>query len=240
MAISLLKMAKFPRLPAEITMAKQWTQRPDRHARFVDIHATERGIDFMDASKETIAPLRIRSFKKALQHSWRNLDQRYDPAQGLRPVKSAIDEVPSLGGIHLEVLYHCEIQGRANPLYARIGCRGVFQTQEISGSNIRYLTLAPEKPSDEFIKSLFKRVTVSLVIAMLVSTSEEAIKCGLTYVNHTHNAMSGQIIESRRRTAAFILINVTEFISMRFMFARSVEKLFKIIVPIVSSSSPML
>ncbi|MBO6284931.1 MAG: N-acetylglucosamine-6-phosphate deacetylase, partial [Bacilli bacterium] len=102
---------------------------------------------------------------------------------------------PSLGGIHFEGPYiSLKYKGAQNPEFIRDPDIAEFdELQEISGGNIRYIAMAPERPGAmEFIN----HVTHNGVVVSAGHTDAsfdqvgEAIKNGLTNTTHTHNAMS--------------------------------------------------
>lgn len=189
---------------------------------FIDIHVHGAvGIDFMDASKEDYHMIANALFQEGVTTFLATtLTSDFESLRKVcETVKSAIDEVPSLGGIHFEGPYiNVKHKGAQNPIYARNpDAVEFFKLQEISGSNICYLTLAPEKDGAmDFINEVSSSgVTVSVGHSdASFQQVEEAIKCGLTNVTHTHNAMSGHHHRNPGvMTAAFCFDQLfTEFI----------------------------
>jgi N-acetylglucosamine-6-phosphate deacetylase len=209
---------------------------------FIDIHVHGAvGIDFMDAGKEDYRTIANSLFQEGVTTFLATtLTSDYDSLRKVcETVKSAIDEVPSLGGIHLEGPYINEkCKGAQNPIYARNPDAAEFlKLQAISGNNIRYLTLAPEKVGAmNFIKEVASSgVTVSVGHSdASFQQVEEAIQCGLTNVTHTHNAMSGHNHRSPGVvTAAFYFDQLfTEFICDEIHVCPEVLKTsYKIIGP---------
>lgn len=165
---------------------------------FIDIHIHgSAGIDFMDADEE--------GYKKASESLYKEgvttflattlTSDKESLARVCRTVNKVKSETPSLGGIHFEGPYISEkYKGAQNEEYIRNPNINEFdELQKLSGNNIRYITLAPEKVGAiEFIKHVHANgVTVSAGHSdASFDQVKEAINVGLTNVTHTHNAMS--------------------------------------------------
>lgn len=165
---------------------------------FIDVHIHgSAGIDFMDASVSdyeliskslysegvtTYLATTLTSDTKSLEKVCRN-------------VKEARKENPSLYGIHFEGPYiSSKYKGAQNEEFIREPNIAEFDhLNEISGGNVRYISLAPElKGSMNFIEHVSKQgVVVSAGHSdATFDDVKEAIQHGLTNTTHTHNAMS--------------------------------------------------
>ena len=166
---------------------------------FVDIHIHgSAAIDFMDAEvsdykliSETLYKEGVTTYLATTLTSDTKSLERVCLA-----VKEAKKDNPSLLGIHFEGPYiNAKYKGAQNEAYIRNADIEEFDhLNELSGNNIRYIAMAPEKEGAlEFIKHVTtKGVTVAAGHTdATFSDVEEAIKNGLTNTTHTHNAMSG-------------------------------------------------
>ena len=166
---------------------------------FIDIHIHGcADIDFMDASAEA-----YRTTSKALYAegvtTYLATTLTSDAAsleKVAATVKEAVKDNPSLGGIHLEGPYiSVKHKGAQNEDFIRDpDIEELKKLQEISGGNVRYIALAPEKEGAmEFISEARKLGVVCSAghTDATFSDMEKAIEAGLTNTTHTHNAMSG-------------------------------------------------
>lgn len=166
---------------------------------FIDVHIHgSNNIDFMDANAENYKTIAnslyaegVTSFLATTLTSDKDSLKKVCLA-----VKEAKGEVPSLLGIHFEGPYiNLKYKGAQNPDFIRDPNLDEFnELQRISGNNIRYISLAPEK---EGAMNFINTITKNGVVASAGHTDatfkqvEEAINNGLTNTTHTHNAMSG-------------------------------------------------
>ena len=165
---------------------------------FIDIHIHgSAAIDFMDAKEEdykTIAESLYQEGVTTFMATTLTSDKE-SLARVCATVKNVKDSIPSLGGIHFEGPYiSVKYKGAQNEAFIRDPDIKEFdELQKISGNNVRYISMAPEKPGAlEFIKHLpIHGVTVSS--GHTDATFDDvriAIEVGLTNTTHTHNAMS--------------------------------------------------
>ncbi len=167
---------------------------------FVDIHIHGSvGIDFMDAKPEDYPKIANSLYQEGvttflattLTSDFNSLSR---VCAAVREVKEK-GSVPSLAGIHFEGPYiSLKYKGAQNPEFIRNPNIEEFdRLQEISGGNVKYIAMAPEK---EGAMEFISHVTETGVVVAAGHTDatfddvEEAIKHGLTNVTHTHNAMS--------------------------------------------------
>lgn len=210
---------------------------------FIDIHIHgSSGIDFMDASN-------VEEYKKIENSLYSEgvttflattLTSDFDSLKRVcETVNRVKKDIPSLAGIHFEGPYiSVEYKGAQNEKYIRNPDINEFdKLQEISGNNVRYITLAPEKEGAlNFIEHVTKNgVTVSAghTNALLADVGK-AIKSGLTNLTHMHNAMSGH--HHRKPgvvTAGFYFDELyTEFICDKIHICPDVLKMsYKVIGP---------
>ena len=165
---------------------------------FIDVHIHgSMGIDFMDAEAKdykTIANSLYEEGVTTFLATTLTADKK-SLARVCATVKEVKNSVPSLGGIHFEGPYIAEkYKGAQNPEFIRDPDIAEFkELQEISGGNVRYISMAPEKEGAlEFIKEISS--TGVVISAGHTNASfddvEKAIKVGLTNTTHTHNAMT--------------------------------------------------
>lgn len=165
---------------------------------FIDIHTHGScGIDFMDAVEADYKQIEdafyeegITSFLATTLTS--DLDSMKRVCQTVNNVKN---DIPSLLGVHLEGPYINKIyKGAQNEAFIREpNVDELKELIEVSNSNIRLITMAPEvNGSLEFIKyATENEVTISAGHSNATFDDiENAIKAGLTNITHTHNAMS--------------------------------------------------
>lgn len=165
---------------------------------FIDIHIHGSvGIDFMDAEEKDYATIADSLYEEGVTTFLATTltSDKASLAKVCERVRIVKDSVPSLGGIHFEGPYiSLKYKGAQNPEFIRDPDIEEFdELQKISGGNIRYIALAPERPGAmEFIEHVTKNGVV--VSAGHTDASfdciEEAMKHGLTNTTHTHNAMS--------------------------------------------------
>lgn len=166
---------------------------------FIDVHIHGAcGIDFMDANKDDYKTISEALYKEGVT-TYLATTLTSDTAsleKVCENVQLAKIDNPSLLGIHFEGPYiNKKFKGAQNEEYIRNPDIEEFDhLNELSGNNVRYISLAPELTNSlEFIKHVTnKGVTVSAGHTdATFSDVEEAIKYGLTNTTHTHNAMSG-------------------------------------------------
>ena len=166
---------------------------------FIDIHMHgSNNIDFMDASVEDYSAVSASLFEEGVT-TYLATTLTADSSMLLkvaRVVKEAKPLNPSLGGIHLEGPYiSVNHKGAQNEAYIRnADLEELRLLQEASGGNIRYITLAPEKPGAlEFISGAAELGVVCSAGHTDASFEdiERAVAAGLGNTTHTHNAMSG-------------------------------------------------
>lgn len=165
---------------------------------FIDIHIHGSvGIDFMDAKEEDYSKIADSLYEEGVTTFLATTltSDKESLARVCKTVKNIIKDIPSLGGIHFEGPYiSLKYKGAQNPEFIRDPDIQEFdELQKISGGNIKYIAMAPEKNGAlEFIK----HVTQNGVVVSAGHTDasfdcvNEAIKNGLTNTTHTHNAMS--------------------------------------------------
>lgn len=166
---------------------------------FVDIHIHGScGIDFMDASPEEIKTIADTLYSEGVTTFMATtLTSDYESLKKVcENVKAAKEFVPSLGGIHFEGPYiNAKYKGAQNEAFIRNPNIEEFNDLcAISGNNVRYIAMAPEKEGAvEFIKNAVANgVTVSAGHSdATFDEVKNAIDVGLTNTTHTHNAMSG-------------------------------------------------
>ena len=165
---------------------------------FIDIHIHgSAGIDFMDAKEEDYEVIANSLYKEGVT-TFLATTLTSDNAALKRvcdTIKNVKDKIPSLGGIHFEGPYiSVKYKGAQNEEFIRNPDIKEFdELQKISGNNVKYITLAPEKEGAlEFIEHVTKNgVTVSAGHSdASFDQVREAISNGLTNTTHTHNAMS--------------------------------------------------
>ncbi|MCQ2815248.1 MAG: N-acetylglucosamine-6-phosphate deacetylase [Bacilli bacterium] len=211
-------------------------------AGFIDIHIHGAiGIDFMDAKasqyKDIAAALHqegVTTFMATtLTSDFESLKKVCEEA------KEAKKTVPSLGGIHFEGPYiNAKHKGAQNENFIRNpDIEELKKLQEISGGNVRYIAMAPEKEGAlEFIKYCSTHgVTVAAGHTdATFDDVEKAIKAGLTNTTHTHNAMSGHHHRNPGVVTAAMYFNelYTEMIcDMIHVCPNSVKTFYKIVGP---------
>lgn len=165
---------------------------------FIDIHIHGSvGIDFMDAKEEDYSKIADSLYEEGVTTFLATTltSDKESLARVCKTVKNIIKDIPSLGGIHFEGPYiSVKYKGAQNPEFIRDPDIQEFdELQKISGGNIKYIAMAPEKNGAlEFIK----HVTQNGVVVSAGHTDasfdcvNESIKNGLTNTTHTHNAMS--------------------------------------------------
>ena len=209
---------------------------------FIDIHIHgSAGIDFMDATQEDYKAIAESLYKEGVTTFLATTltSDNESLTRVCRTVNKVKNELPSLGGIHFEGPYiNAKYKGAQNEEFIRNPNIQEFdELQELSGSNIRYITLAPEhEGAKDFIKHVHDHgVTVSAGHSdASFEQIQEAIKYGLTNTTHTHNAMSPH--HHRKPgivTAAFYFDDLyTEFICDKIHVCPEVLKTsYKIIGP---------
>lgn len=165
---------------------------------FIDIHVHgSAGIDFMDAKVEDYKKIADSLYKEGVTTFLATTltSDNKSLAKVCEEVKKAKDNVPALGGIHLEGPYiNVKYKGAQNEEFIRKPDANEFdELQRLSGNNVRYITLAPESEGClDFIKHVSKEGIIVSVGHSDASFEQvkEAIAVGLTNVTHTHNAMS--------------------------------------------------
>ena len=165
---------------------------------FIDIHIHgSAGIDFMDAEIEDYKIIADSLYKEGVTTFLATtLTSDNDSLKRVcKTVNLVKDKIPSLGGIHFEGPYiNAKYKGAQNEEFIRNPNIEEFdELQKISGNNVRYITLAPEKEGAmEFIKHIHNNgVTVSAGHSdAYFDDVKAAIRHGLTNITHTHNAMS--------------------------------------------------
>ena len=165
---------------------------------FIDIHIHgSAGIDFMDAKEEDYPVIANSLFKEGVTTFLATTltSDKESLARVCKTVKNVKEKVPSLGGIHFEGPYINEkYKGAQNEEFIRNPDISEFdELQKLSGNNIKYITLAPEKEGAlNFIKHVSTNgVTVSAGHSdATFADVRKAISYGLSNTTHTHNAMS--------------------------------------------------
>ena len=165
---------------------------------FIDLHIHGScGIDFMDADVEGIKTIANALYTEGTTTFLATtLTSDHESLKKVcKVVKEAKEVVPSLGGIHFEGPYiNAKYKGAQNEAFIRNpDVKELKELIKLSGNNVRYISLAPEKEGAiEFIKYAVKNnVTVSAGHTdASFADVEKAIKVGLTNTTHTHNAMS--------------------------------------------------
>ena len=166
---------------------------------FIDIHIHgSAGFDFMDASGDEYDAIAKSLYKEGVTTFLATTltSDKDSLVKACKTVAQIKDKVPALGGIHLEGPYISEkYKGAQNAAFIRNPDIKEFdELQKLSGNNIRYITLAPEKDGAlEFIKHVHDSgVTVSAGHSdASYDDVKNAIKQGLSNTTHMHNAMSG-------------------------------------------------
>lgn len=211
-------------------------------AGFIDIHIHGAiGIDFMDAKagqyKDIAAALHQEGVTTFMATT---LTSDFESLKKVcEEVKEAKKTVPSLGGIHFEGPYiNAKHKGAQNENFIRNpDIEELKKLQEISGGNVRYIAMAPEKEGAlEFIKYCSTHgVTVAAGHTdATFDDVEKAIKAGLTNTTHTHNAMSGHHHRNPGVVTAAMYFNelYTEMIcDMIHVCPNSVKTFYKIVGP---------
>ncbi len=165
---------------------------------FIDIHIHgSAGIDFMDAKEEDYQSIANSLYKEGVTTFLTTTltSDKQTLAKVCKTVNKVKDQIPSLGGIHFEGPYISEkYKGAQNEKYIRNPDINEFdELQKLSGNNIKYITLAPEKEGAmTFIKHVSKNGVVVSAGHSDASFNDikVAIRNGLTNTTHTHNAMS--------------------------------------------------
>ena len=165
---------------------------------FIDVHIHgSAGIDFMEAKEEDYKTIAESLYKEGVTTFLATslTSDKDSLARVCQVVNKVKKDIPALGGIHFEGPYISEeYKGAQNEKFIRNPDIKKFdELQKLSGNNVRYITLAPEKEcAMEFIKHVSNSgVTVSVGHSSASFDDVElAIKNGLTNVTHTHNAMS--------------------------------------------------
>ena len=209
---------------------------------FIDIHVHgSAGIDFMDASEEDFKTVAMSLYKEGVTTFLATTltSDKSSLERVCKVVSNVKKQIPSLGGIHLEGPYISEkYKGAQNEKYIRNPDVFEFnELQKLSGNNIKYITLAPEKDGAmDFIRRISETgVTISVGHSdASFEDVKKAIANGLTNVTHTHNAMSPH--HHRKPgvvTAAFAFDELfTEFICDKIHVCSSVlATSYKIIGP---------
>lgn len=166
---------------------------------FIDIHIHGSGnIDFMDAESADYAKVSETLYQEGVTTYLATTltSDAESLARVAKAVKEAVKENPSLGGIHLEGPYiSAKHKGAQNEAFIRnADIAELRNLQKLSGNNVRYIALAPEKEGSlEFIEEARKMGVVCSAghTDATFSDMEKAIAHGLTNTTHTHNAMSG-------------------------------------------------
>ena len=166
---------------------------------FIDVHMHgSANIDFMDAAPKDYKTVSESLYSEGVT-TYLATTLTSD-AESLKKVARAVKEAkadnPSLGGIHLEGPYiSAKHKGAQNEAFIRnADINELRELQELSGNNIRYIALAPEKEgSMEFIAEAVKLGVVCSAghTDATFDDIRKAISAGLTNTTHTHNAMSG-------------------------------------------------
>lgn len=166
---------------------------------FIDVHIHGScNIDFMSASANDYKKVSESLFTEGVtSYLATTLTSDFESLkQVCYQVKLAKKDNPSLLGLHLEGPYICEkYKGAQNEAFIRNpDIKELTILQEISDKNIKYITLAVEKPGAyDFIDKATKILHITCSVGHSDATFaqvEEAMKHGLTNVTHTHNAMS--------------------------------------------------
>ncbi len=166
---------------------------------FIDIHIHGScGIDFMDADVQGIQTIANALYTEGTTTFLATtLTSDHESLKRVcKVVAQAVSKVPSLGGIHFEGPYiNAKYKGAQNEAFIRDPNIDEFnELVELSNHNVRYISMAPEKPNAlKFIQNaVAHHVTVSAGHTDATFTDvENAIQAGLTNTTHTHNAMSG-------------------------------------------------
>lgn len=165
---------------------------------FIDVHIHgSAGIDFMDAKEDDYSVIAQSLYKEGVTTFLATTltSDKESLARVCKTIKNVKDKVPSLGGIHFEGPYISEkYKGAQNEEFIRNPDINEFdELQKLSGNNIKYITLAPEKDGAfKFIEHVSRNgVTVSAGHSdASFEDIRKAIHYGLSNTTHTHNAMS--------------------------------------------------
>ena len=166
---------------------------------FIDIHIHGcAGTDFMDAEAGDYEAISRKLYSEGVT-TYLATTLTGDTASLERvalAVKEAMKTNPSLGGIHLEGPYiSAKYKGAQNEAYIRKADIGELERlQKLSGENIRYISLAPEKEGSLAFIAAARELGVVCSAGhtdAAFADMEKAIAAGLTNTTHTHNAMSG-------------------------------------------------
>lgn len=165
---------------------------------FIDVHIHgSAGIDFMDATVDDYKTITESLYKEGVTTYLATTltSDKESLAKVCENVKKARKDNLSLYGIHFEGPYiSLKYKGAQNEEFIRDPNIDEFdELNKISGGNIRYISLAPEKDGAmEFIKHVTQEGVVCSAGHSDASFAqvEEAISNGLTNTTHTHNAMS--------------------------------------------------
>ena len=209
---------------------------------FIDVHIHgSAGVDFMEADEEGYKAIAQSLYQEGVTTFLATTltSDKASLARVCEIVNKVKDGIPSLGGIHFEGPYISEkYKGAQNEKFIRNPDINEFdELQKLSGDNIRYITLAPEKEGAlEFIKHVTSQGVVASVGHSNASFEDvkKGIDQGLTNVTHTHNAMSPHHHRNPGVvTAAFNFDNLfTEFICDEIHVCADVlETSYKIIGP---------
>lgn len=166
---------------------------------FIDLHIHGScGVDFMDAKEEDIHKIAKALYQEGVTSFLATTltSDKESLEKVCKVINNSIKDNPSLLGLHFEGPYiNAKYKGAQNEAYIRNPDIEEFDyLNNISGNNIRYISMAPEiEGSLDFIK----HVTSNGVVVSAGHTDASfddvanAIKVGLTNTTHTHNAMSG-------------------------------------------------
>ncbi|MCP3032534.1 N-acetylglucosamine-6-phosphate deacetylase [Halobacillus sp. A1] len=196
-------IAREPMGGAELTVdgkGKQWTLVPG----FIDVHIHgANGHDVMDASKEAVAGMAAVLPKEGttsfLATTMTQSDEQISEA--VKNIGGYMAEKQEEGraevlGIHLEGPFISKHKAGAQPVdhIAVPSAEQFDQWHQLSGENIRLVTLAPEVDGAlDFIK----HVTADGIVASIGHTEAtfdqvtEAVQAGARHVTHLYNQMSG-------------------------------------------------
>ena len=166
---------------------------------FIDIHIHgSNNIDFMDATKDDYKVIAKGLYSEGVTTFLATTltSDNNSLAKVCKAVKEAKNDVPSLGGIHFEGPYiSAKHKGAQNEAFIRNpDIDELKELQELSGNNVRYIALAPEKDGALDFISEARKIGVVCSAGHTDATFddvEHAIGAGLTNTTHTHNAMSG-------------------------------------------------
>lgn len=166
---------------------------------FIDIHVHGScGIDFMDAQEKDYETISKSMYAEGVTTFLATtLTSDHESMLNVCKIVNSVKEnTPNLGGIHFEGPYiNAKHKGAQNEAFIRDpSVEELREYIKVSGSNVRYISMAPEKNGAmEFIEFASKNgVTCSAGHTdATFDDVEKAIKYGLTNTTHTHNAMTG-------------------------------------------------